>query len=116
VEDDHRVRDLAVMLLTDLGYRVLDAVDGRSALEAMEHDQPIDLLFLDLVMSGGMSGSDVAREAQRRLPGIKVLFTTGYTESAVNHRGDLHAGVHLLPKPYTKQDLARRLRILLDTD
>ena len=116
VEDDHGVRDLAVTLLTDLGYRVLDAVDGGSALEVMERDESIDLLFLDLVMPGGMSGADVAREAQRRISGIKILFTTGYTANAVNHQTGLHAGTHLLPKPYTKADLARRLRALLDND
>ena len=116
VEDDQSVRDTAVMLLSDLGYRVLDAVDGGSALEILEHDESIDLLFLDLVMSGGMSGADVAREVQRRLPSIKILLTTGYTETVVNHGSRLHAGIQLLPKPYTKEDLGRTLRGLLDNN
>lgn len=116
VEDDEGVRDLAVTLLTDLGYSVLDAVDGQSALEVMERDQSIDLLFLDLVMPGGLSGADVAREAQRRAPDIKVLFTTGYTAHAVQQRSRLPADTPLLPKPYTKADLAQQLRELLDDD
>ncbi len=116
VEDDDGVRDLAVTLLTDLGYSVLDAVDGQSALEVMERDQSIDLLFLDLVMPGGLSGADVAREAQRRAPDIKVLFTTGYTAHAVQQRSRLPAHTPLLPKPYTKADLAQQLRELLDDD
>ena len=116
VEDDQSVRDTAVMLLSDLGYRVLDAVDGGSALEILEHDESIDLLFLDLVISGGMSGADVAYEAQRRLPKIKILLTTGYTETVVNHGSRLHAGIQLLPKPYTKEDLGRTLRGLLDNN
>jgi two-component SAPR family response regulator len=63
-----------------------------------------------------MSGFDVACDAQRVFPNIKVLFTTGYTENALNHQNRLREGTHLLPKPYTKEDLARKLRSLLDTD
>ncbi len=113
VEDDAALRTYAVEVLTDLGYRVLDAADGAAALAILDREPGIDLLFTDVVMPG-MNGRQLADEALRRRPGLKVLFTTGYTRNAIIHQGRLDPGVDLLGKPYTFDDLANRIRALLD--
>jgi len=113
VEDDGAVRRLAVNLLTSLGYRVVEAVDGHAALALLRQRDDIDLLFTDMVMPGGMSGSDLAREARLLRPGLKVLFTTGYTRAAATNNGTGPGG-DVIVKPYRKQDLARMLRRVLD--
>jgi len=115
VEDDEEVRTTAVELLSDLGYRVLKAADAASALAIVESGIPIDLLFTDVVMPGPMRSPELARKARERLPGIGVLFTSGYTENAIVHGGRLDEGVNLLPKPYTREALARKVRHVLAT-
>jgi CheY-like chemotaxis protein len=90
------------MLLTELGYEVLETADGQGALSQLERNQGIDLLFVDLVLPDGLSGTELAAEAQRRCPNLKVLYTSGYTKNAVIHQGKLDKGVHLLSKPYRK--------------
>ena len=115
VEDDAQVRKLVVSQLAGLGYRVLEAPDGPAAEAILEGGQPIDLLFTDIVMPGGMTGHQLVERARRRLPGLKVLFTSGYTENAILHQGRLDPGVHLLSKPYKKLDLAREIRRVLDS-
>ncbi|MFW5681235.1 MAG: response regulator, partial [Pseudomonadota bacterium] len=114
VEDDDLVRAHVQTQLRTLGYRVTTAADAPAALRLMEQTDDVDLLFTDVVMPGGMNGADLAREAQRRWPGLKVLFTSGYTENAIVHHGRLDAGVELLSKPYRRADLARKLRHVLD--
>jgi CheY-like chemotaxis protein len=79
----------------------------------LDHNECVDLLFTDVIMPGGMNGRQLADEARRRRPGLKVLFTSGYTENAIVHHGRLDPGVLLLPKPYRKSDLARMLRLAL---
>jgi DNA-binding response OmpR family regulator len=71
-------------------------------------------LFTDIVMPGGMNGRQLANEAVRRRPGLKVLFTTGYTRNAIVHHGRLDPGVEMIGKPFTFQELAARIRLLLD--
>ncbi|WP_061933862.1 response regulator [Aureimonas sp. AU22] len=110
VEDDEEVRATAVEMLTDLGYRVLKAVDAQSALNVVESGIPIDILFTDVVMPGKLKSPELARKAKERLPGLAVLFTSGYTENSIVHGGRLDAGVQLLPKPYTREALARKIR------
>ncbi|WP_244610559.1 PAS domain S-box protein [Microvirga pakistanensis] len=113
VEDDEDVRETAVALLSDLGYRVLKARDAMSALTVIESGIEIDLLFTDVVMPGPLRSPELARKARARLPHIAVLFTSGYTENAIVHGGRLDPGVELLPKPYSREDLARKIRHVL---
>ena len=113
VEDDEDVREAAVALLTDLGYRVLKAKDASSALGVVESGIGIDLIFTDVVMPGPMRSPELARKAKERLPNIAVLFTSGYTENAIVHGGRLDRGVELLGKPYSRDQLARKIRHVL---
>ncbi|MEO7549035.1 MAG: ATP-binding protein, partial [Ramlibacter sp.] len=112
VEDDALVRRYANDQLAGLGYRVIQAHDGAQALETLRGGQPIDLLFTDVVMPG-MSGRQLADAACRMRPGLKVLYTSGYTESAIVHHGRLDPGVQLLGKPYRREELAQRVRAAL---
>lgn len=114
VEDDDEVRDTVAQLLDDLGYRILRAADAASALAVLESGIPIDLLFTDVVMPGSMTAIDLARRAKALWPQSKVLFTSGYTETAAAHGGKLALGAKLISKPYRQEDLARRVRQLLD--
>ncbi len=114
VEDDDDVRTTVVALLTDLGYKVLRARDAASGLAIVDSGVPIDLLFTDVVMPGAMQSHEMAHKAQKKLPGLAVLFTSGYTESSIVHGGRLDAKVELLSKPYLREDLALRLRKCLD--
>ena len=113
VEDDEEVRDTTVAMLHDLGYRVLKARDAQSALGVIESGLPIDLLFTDVVMPGALRSPELARKARERLPDIAVLFTSGYTENAIVHGGRLDPGVELLPKPYSREALALKIRTVL---
>ncbi len=113
VEDDDAVRETVVAMLSDLGYRVLKAVDATNALVVIESGIPIDMLFTDVVMPGTLKSPELARKAKERLPNIAVLFTSGYTENSIVHGGKLDAGVELLSKPYTREALARKFRALL---
>jgi signal transduction histidine kinase len=113
VEDDPEVRETAVALLADLGYRVLKANDAAAGLAVIESGVTVDLLFTDVVMPGAMRSADLARRAQELIPGLPVLFTSGYTENAIVHGGRLDPGVELLAKPYTREALARKIRQLL---
>lgn len=113
VEDEAGVRATTVETLRELGYTVRHAPDGATALTMLEEQPDVALLFTDVVMPG-MSGREVADAATRRLPYLKVLYTTGYTRNAIVHGGRLDEGVELLTKPFTGDQLARRVRALLD--
>ncbi len=113
VEDDEDVREAAVSLLGELGYRVFKARDAMSALGVVESGLPIDLLFTDVIMPGAMRSPELARKAKERLPNLAVLFTSGYTENAIVHGGRLDPGVELLGKPYSREQLARKVRHVL---
>ncbi|HSR56305.1 MAG TPA: ATP-binding protein, partial [Alphaproteobacteria bacterium] len=114
VEDDPDVRTLSVALLSSLGYQILEAPDGEAALKALENNPRIDLLFTDVVLPGGMSGPELAEAAQQRVPGLSVLYTSGYPELADLEIGTIRTEVELLHKPYRKADLARKIRLALD--
>jgi CheY-like chemotaxis protein len=114
VEDEFEVRQSTVALLEALGYQVLQAPDGESALTTMDQSPRIDLLLSDVVLPGGMSGPDLAAEIRRREPGIKVLFMSGYAEAAARGNGVDGHGTKLLNKPFRKSDLARKVRAALD--
>jgi PAS domain S-box-containing protein len=113
VEDDEALRSYTTEILVELGYRVLAAHDGPSALQMLENSQ-VDLLFTDVVMPGGMNGRQLADEAVRRRPKLKVLFTTGYTRNAIVHHGRLDAGVQMIGKPFSFNELGAKVRALLD--
>ena len=114
VEDSQGVRDLAVRYLESLGYRTIPAADGPSAIEILRGGTPIDLLFTDVVMPGGMDGRALADAARRVRAGLKVLFTSGFTAAAASAATETQFGSNLLSKPYRKADLARRVRAALD--
>jgi CheY-like chemotaxis protein len=113
VEDDALVREYVVTQISRLGYDTLAASNAAEALAIIDGPERIDLLFTDVIMPGGMNGRQLAIEAEMRRPGLKVLFTSGYTENAIMHHGRLDAGVLLLPKPYISSDLARMIRTAL---
>jgi len=115
VEDDKLVRTSAIAQLHSLGYKTISAENAGEALAIIDSGAAFDLLFTDVIMPGLMNGRALADEAAKRRPGIKVLYTSGYTEDAIVHHGRLDPGVLLLAKPYRKSDLARMLRVALDT-
>lgn len=114
VEDDHAVRATAVDILHELGYRVLHANNGEQALEIIRGDADIDLLFTDVVMPGNIRSRELAAQAAKLRPGIAILFASGYTQDAFADGPPAKAGIHLLHKPYRHEDLARKIRELLD--
>ena len=113
VEDDERVRVISSESLRELGYKVIEAASAREAIRTIELGLVPDLLFTDVVMPD-MTGAELAAELSKRYPALKVLFTTGYTRNAIVHNGMLDAGKHLLSKPFAMEDLAAKVRNLLD--
>jgi len=113
VEDDERVRMVSVAALRDLGYTVIHAADGAEALTKLAQHPDVALMFTDVVMPN-MSGRVLADEALKRHPNLKVLYTTGYTQNAVVHNGVLDRDAQLLMKPYSLDQLAAKVRDLLD--
>jgi PAS domain S-box-containing protein len=114
IEDDDDVRTYSVEILRELGYRVVEAHDGPSALRLLERQARVDLLFSDVVLPGGMTGAEVARQAREMRPGLRVLFTTGYARDAIVHHGRLDRGVKLITKPFGSAELAAKVRDVLD--
>ncbi len=114
LEDDDDVRTYSVEILRELGYRVIEAHDGPSALRLLERQSRVDLLFSDVVLPGGMTGAQVAEQARQLRPELKVLFTTGYARNAIVHHGRLDKGVALITKPFASADLAVKVRDVLD--
>jgi CheY-like chemotaxis protein len=115
VEDDDDVRSYTRESLDELGYRVLEAPNGRAALEIIGRHPDIDLLFTDVGLPGGMNGRRLADEARQLKSGLKVLFTTGYARNAIVHGGRLDPDVELITKPFTFPALGAKLRDMLDT-
>jgi signal transduction histidine kinase len=115
VEDDALVREYVVAQISSLGYDTLAATNAAEALAIIDGPERIDLLFTDVIIPGGMNGRQLAIEALTRRQGLKILYTSGYTENAIVHHGRLDAGVLLLPKPYRSSDLARMIRTALES-
>jgi CheY-like chemotaxis protein len=113
VEDDALVREYVMTQISRFGYHTQSASNAAEALAIIDRGERIDLLFTDVMLPGGMNGRQLATEAQKRRPGLKVLYTSGYTENVLVHHGRLDPGVLLLPKPYLSSDLARMLRTAL---
>jgi len=114
VEDSGEVRKVAVNYLLAFGYRVIEAGSGPEALEQLAADATISLLFTDVIMPGGMSGPELAQRALELRPDLKVLFTSGYAETAIEGGPSVGLVGNLLSKPYRKEDLARKLREVLE--
>ncbi len=114
VEDDESVQQTIVAMLQSLGYRVLTAGDGPSALKVFEVDGEVDLLLTDVIMPGKLNGPALAREAIKRHPPLRILYMSGYTENAFASGGPQGTEVDWLAKPFTKADLARKIRSILD--
>ena len=113
VEDDARVRAGTVDALRELGYTVVHAGDAAEALSRLETNPTIALMFTDIIMPV-MNGRKLADEALARYPKLKVVFTTGFTRNAVVHNGVLDHGVNFLAKPFTIDQLAAKIRDVLD--
>ena len=114
VDDEEGLLDLAKELLETQGYRVLTANDGKGALERLNIEPTINLLFSDVVMPGGINGYELAEQATASRPGLKVLLTSGYTERAASRHGQDSLMTNLLSKPYNHSELAKRVRGVLD--
>ena len=113
MEDDEQVLKLVVQMLQELEYRVVEARNGLEALERLREHPDIRVLFTDVVMPD-MNGRQLADRAKLEKSGLKVLFTTGYTRNAIVHNGMLEPGVYMLPKPATFEQLATKMRQVLD--
>jgi CheY-like chemotaxis protein len=109
VEDDDTVRMLTVAGLEELGYTVVATSHAKDALKVLDERRDIGLLLTDVVMPG-ITGRQLAEQAAARIPGLKIMFTTGYTRNAIVHNGALDAGVHLLTKPFTLEQLSQAVR------
>jgi CheY-like chemotaxis protein len=116
VEDDAMVEKYVTAEVERLGYTVLFARNAADALAMIDDGVQFDLLFTDVMMPGLMNGRQLAEEAAKRRSPLGVLFTSGYTENAMMHQGRLEPGVHLLAKPYRRSELARMIRVALDTE
>jgi CheY-like chemotaxis protein len=115
VEDEAKVRSASVDMLEELGFHVLEAADGSSALRLLGGKDPIDLLFTDVVLPGGMNGKELADEVRRTVPKVKVLYTTGYARDTIVHHGRLDPGVELITKPFSYAQLAAKIRTMLES-
>ena len=115
VEDDELVRGHVEAMLRRLGYTVTSAASGSEALDVLDRSPDIDLLFTDVIMPGQFAGPELAEQALIRQPQLRVLFTSGYTQNALIHQGRLDEGVQLLSKPYGAEELANKLRDVLES-
>ena len=113
VDDEPAIGMLVAEILQDLGYGSLEASDGLSGLKILQSPVRIDLLITDVGLPGGMNGRQLADAARQLRPGLKVLFITGYAETAVVRDGHLEAGMHLLTKPFAMDTLAARIKAII---
>ncbi|HSI41045.1 MAG TPA: PAS domain-containing protein [Xanthobacteraceae bacterium] len=115
IDDEPMVRMLAIEVLEDLGYEVIDAVDGPSGLKRLQSDVRIDLLVTDVGLPGGMNGRQLADAARQTRPDLKVLFITGYAENAIIGNGQVAPGMQVITKPFTMEDFGNRVRQMLES-
>lgn len=114
VEDHDGLREYSAGVLRELGYNVLEAADAETGLDLLEEQPDVDLLFTDVVLPG-LNGRQLADEAKKLVPHLKILFTTGYTRNAIVHDGRLDEGVTLVTKPFTYNAIASKVRSVLDS-
>jgi CheY-like chemotaxis protein len=112
VDDEPGVREFAIEALMELGYDVLDAENGDQALQIVERGAQPDILLTDVVMPG-KSGRVLADIAKAKLPGLRVVYMTGYTQNAIVHNGTLDPGIHLMVKPFTLDQLGHELEAIM---
>jgi CheY-like chemotaxis protein len=110
VEDEPDVLNVAVSFLAGLGYKVKIATNAQEAMDILQEDKTIDVLFSDVVMPGGMDGAQLAVQARRRRPGLKILLTSGYTALGLSENHGLSDRLDVLQKPYRHEELATKLR------
>jgi DNA-binding response OmpR family regulator len=115
VEDDSSVRLLIAEVLRDIGYDCLEADDGPSALQYLNSDVRLDLMISDVGLPG-ISGRQLADIGRERRPDLKILFVTGYTANATNRSGFLGAGMEMITKPFNLDDLAVKIRTMIESD
>ena len=113
VVEDKDVLLVAAENLTELGYHVETAVNAAQALEILRGDDPVDLLFSDVIMPGGMNGVQLAVEARRIRPELKVLLTSGYAATALSREHGLPDNLNVVEKPYQREELAKKLRLVI---
>ncbi|HET7586468.1 MAG TPA: ATP-binding protein [Gammaproteobacteria bacterium] len=113
VEDDPHVRSIVVDLVRDLGHSVIEAANATDALKAIEERSDVNFLFTDIVMPGGMSGTELAREARRRRPQLAVLLTTGFTTESLSEGPNSGERFHILQKPYARSELVTAIEAAL---
>jgi DNA-binding NtrC family response regulator len=107
------VRQLSIDALEDAGYTVIHSEDARRGLSLLGAHPEIEMLFTDVVLTGGMNGRQLADEAVKMRPGLKVLFTTGYTQNAIVHQGRLDEGINFIGKPFTAAALIAKVQSVL---
>ncbi|BDL41886.1 ATP-binding protein [Methylorubrum sp. GM97] len=116
VEDEAAVREIACAILADLGYQVLEAPDGEEALRVFgANAATVDLLLTDVVLPGKVRGRELAERVQALRPEVRVVFMSGYTENSIVHHGRSDDGVHLVGKPFKREQLARKVAEVLGT-
>jgi CheY-like chemotaxis protein len=115
VDDEPTVRMLVAEILEELGYKAIEAADGAAGLRILESNVRIDLMVTDVGLPGGMNGRQMADYSRASRPDLKVLFITGYAESAVIGNGNLDANMHVMTKPFSVEGLAMRIKSLIES-
>jgi len=115
VDDEATIRHVIDELLDDLGYTVIGAADGAAGIKVLQSGARIDLLITDVGLPNGMNGRQVADEARRLRPGLKVMFITGFAENAAVGNGHLEPGMELLTKPFTLEALSNKVAAMLNS-
>jgi CheY-like chemotaxis protein len=114
VEDDPSIRNMTEKILSRKGYHVLTAAGGTECLEFLERlDRPVDVLLTDVIMPD-MNGKELFSKVEKKFPGLKVIYMSGYTDDIIAHHGVLSGDVHFLQKPFSIQDVASKIRSVLD--
>ena len=113
VEDEPAVRATTVEMLSRLGYRTLEASHAQAALDLLQSGVKVDLIFTDVVMPGPLRSAELAGLAKEMLPDVQILFASGYVDGGITEKGNLNPGITLLRKPYSGDDLARKIRSML---
>ncbi len=114
VEDDREVRDIPVSLLRARGCEVVEVEDGQAAIEQLEDGRHFDLLFTVIVLPGGMNGTEIATEAKRLHPKMRVIYTAGYAKNTILNLSNLQPGEGVINKPYRRSELLEKVRFLLN--
>lgn len=114
VEDETDLLKYLTSILKELGYKVTQAKDGETALKLLSKRKKLDLLLTDVVMPGSINGEALASKVQKKIPGVKILFMSGYTKDALVDQGNLREGVNLISKPFTRSQIAKKIREVLE--